>query len=199
MTKIRVNVFDLLPMNRILRFMKLGIYHTSVVIGDQSEYYHGFALFGRTGIDSPEVIDRLPSNMSGNLYATYEIGETKYSYSECQQIVDDFKKSDRYLSDHYNFLFHNCNIFTYELCQALMADDNVPTYPMWVMRSEKIFRFIYNISVSATFSMFHKPCPGFGPLPLEDRVKSRREELDVIHPSDDASQDAVDIETADTL
>lgn len=199
MTKIRVNVFDLIPVNRLLRFAKLGIYHTSVVIGDRSEYYHGYKFAGQTGIDSPEVVDKLPSSMSGDFYATYEIGESKYSYEECLQIVQEFKESDRYLSEYYNFLFHNCNQFTYELCQALVGEQSMKSYPMWVFRSEKLFRFAYRISVSAIFSAFHKPCPGFGPEPPSSRVMIKSSDSPMQPHVSDETQDAMDVETADHL
>ncbi|OHT04616.1 hypothetical protein TRFO_27821 [Tritrichomonas foetus] len=169
--KIRLNIFDLTPLNQMLRFCHVGVYHSSIVIGDSSEYYFGFAAINYTGIDSPERIDHLPSSMTGKYYTTVELGSSPYSLQECRMIVTRFRTSRRWLSDHYNFLFHNCNTFTYELASALLGNEIVPNYPKWLSRGEKIGQFLYQTSVIHIFELGSKRIPGLGYIPEGGPIK----------------------------
>jgi hypothetical protein len=153
MTSVRVNVYDLTALNKILRCFHIGVYHTSVVIGEQLEYYYGFAASGHTGIDSPDHIDVLPSIMAGSFYTTIPLGMSKYTLEDCQEIAVAFKRSERWLSDYYNVLFHNCNHFSYELCQALIDQKNLTGFPHWSQRGVSIAAALYSISVGYTIGL----------------------------------------------
>ncbi|EAY12661.1 hypothetical protein TVAG_074890 [Trichomonas vaginalis G3] len=160
MTKIKVNVFNLTPLNKVFACFKVGVYHTSIVIGEEYEYYYGFCQRGITGIDGPEVINQLPSVMQGSFNSSHEIGETSLSVEECREICHQLKASDKWLSDYYHVLYHNCNSFTLEFCKILVGENNVQNYPYWVTRSESIGRFVFNISLSH-FLGFVRYVPGF--------------------------------------
>ena len=161
MTEIRVNVFNLTPLNKVLSFAKIGVYHTSVVIGNKYEYYYGFAREGITGIDEPEVLHCLPSSMAGTFHSHYIMGECQLSIKECKDIVRQFKRSPIWMSEEYQVLYHNCNHFSYELCEVLLGVNNMSNYPSWVTRGEIIGRIIYSVSLSH-FLGFVKNIPGIG-------------------------------------
>ena len=180
MTRIRVNVFDLAPdLNKILRCAKIGVYHTSIVIDESSEYYYGYAMLGVTGIDSPEVIDELPSIMRGAKYTTVDVGTSNLDPMECQKVVNDFKLSERYMSEQYNLLLHNCNTFTYEMCLALLGEKQTrKKYPHWVRRGQNIGRMVFAISLAPIIALSGMDMPGFslldhGPMVGQEKKVSR--------------------------
>ena len=165
-TKIRINVFDLTPLNKILRCAKIGVYHTSICINEEEEYYFGFKEVGFSGIDSPQTINQLPSSMTGDFFCSIEMGNSYYSFSECQQIVRTFFDSPRWLSEHYNMLYHNCNTFTYELVSALMPQEKVNKfYPFWVRRFERIGKLFFSTSMIYIIGLKKGGFPGFGSPP----------------------------------
>lgn len=164
-TKIKLNIFDLIKVNKAFRCCHLGIYHSSVVIDEKSEYYFGFAAYHFTGIDSPERINHLPSVMDGEFYMSVDMGISPYSYNQCQDIVKTFKGEDRWLSDSYNFLFHNCNTFTYELCDRLLNHQFMDRYPKWLTRGENIGKFIYITSVAYVLDLKKIRIPSLGQVP----------------------------------
>lgn len=165
MSEIRINVFDLTSLNNILRFAKLGVYHTSIVIDGISEFYYGFAEYNMTGIDTPEEIDHIPSSMVGELYAQIEMGKCQYDYGQCIEIVRTFISSECWLSDHYNMLLHNCNDFTYELALALFGPKKMKKYPSWVQRGVKVGRWVFYTSIGYILQLSGKDIPGLGSLP----------------------------------
>ena len=169
--KIRLNIFDLTPLNKLLRFCHVGIYHSSIVIGDACEYYYGFAKYDYTGIDSPETIDKLPSSMSGENYTTINLGTSPFTMEECRKIIVDFRNSKRWWSDHYNFLYHNCHKFSYELACALLNTNNPKKYPKWITRGEKVGHFLYQTSLSHILNLATKAIPGFGSSPTVGMYK----------------------------
>lgn len=160
MTKIKINVFNLTPLNKVFACCKVGVYHTSIVINEELEYYYGFAMKGFTGIDSPEKINELPSVMQGSYNSSYLLGETSLSVKECKQMCEQLKTADEWLSDYYHVLFHNCNNFTLEFSKILLGENNVSNYPYWVCRGENIGRFVFKISTSH-FLGFIRNIPGF--------------------------------------
>jgi hypothetical protein len=150
MTRIRVNVYDLTSLNRILRCIRVGVYHTSVVINEEHEFYYGFADFGRTGVDSPERLNRLPAVMNGTFYTTVEMGSSSLPARECEQIARTMARSEPWLSDHYNVIYYNCNRFSLELCKALLGVNNVGSFPAWVTRFEYIAKYVFSMSLGYT-------------------------------------------------
>ena len=178
MTSVRVNVFDLTGLNVVLRCARIGVYHSSIVINDSAEYYYGYAMPGCTGIDSPEIIDELPSIMNGRRYATVDMGESNLDPLECQRIVNNFKLSERYMSEHYNLLFHNCNTFTYEMRLALLGKKQTnKKYPHWIRRGQGIAAFVFSISLAQFLALARNfTLPGFSILDHGKKVGSEEKE-----------------------
>lgn len=166
--KVKLNIFDLLPSNKVLRFCHTGIYHTSVNINEKSEYYFGFSQFGYTGIDSPQKLNKLPSSMTGSFYSSVEMGYSPYTSEQCDIIIQSFKDDVRWLSDHYNFLFHNCNTFTFELCCELLGSKNMQNYPKWLPRGELVGRFLYRTSVAYVLEATSAIIPFLGHIPYSE-------------------------------
>ncbi|KAH0791496.1 deSI-like protein [Histomonas meleagridis] len=162
-----VNVYDLTKLNKLFRFAKLGVYHTAVVIDNLYEYYFGFKAYSYTGIDIPEIVGSLPSSMTGEFYTKVEMGESKYTAEECEEIINIFTSSSRWLSDHYNILYHNCNDFSYELCSVLLEKEQIKKFPFWVKRGMYLGRFIFSTSISYILGLSSHPIPGFGTPPEE--------------------------------
>ena len=149
MTTIKVNVFNLTPLNSVFSCCKVGVYHSSVVIGEKYEFYYGFAAWGYPGIDSPEHVNQLPSSMTGTFHSSYVIGESQMELEDCRAIAVQMKHSDAWLSDRYNLIMHNCNDFSKALSTVLCGEEAVKqNYPFWVSRGERIGKLIYSISVS---------------------------------------------------
>lgn len=165
--KIKLNIFDLVGINKLFRCCHLGIYHSSVVIDEKLEFYFGFAAYHYTGIDSPERLNHLPSSMDGSYYMSIDMGTSPYSYHQCKNIVSNLKALDRWLSDSYNFLFHNCNTFTYELCDQLLNHQNMEKYPKWLFRGENFGKFIYITSVAYILNIRTVQIPSLGQIPQE--------------------------------
>lgn len=193
--KIKLNIFDLVGINKIFRCCHLGIYHSSVVIDEKLEYYFGFAAYHYTGIDSPEKIDHLPSSMDGEFYMSIDMGTSPYSYTQCKDIVSNLKGLDRWLSDSYNFLFHNCNTFTYELCDQLLNHQYMDKYPKWLFRGENVGKFIFITSVAYIFDIRHVKIPSLGKIPEEKKEhKKEKKEPHIDQASEQASEQAQPIE-----
>jgi hypothetical protein len=168
MTSIRVNVYDLTALNRLLRCARIGVYHTSVVIAEQQEYYYGFAAKGYTGIDCPSKLDHLPNIMTGSFLMTIPMGESPYDIRKCGEIMRALLKSKRWMSEYYHILFHNCNNFTFELCETLLGKDNVGDFPHWVQRGVNIASVIYSISVGYIIGLKMFSIPALGDIPPPD-------------------------------
>jgi len=145
MVKVRVNVYDLSHVNRVFRFSKLGVYHTSVVIGEEFEIYYGYLSYSICGIDYAEEIDKLPSSMSGNLYSTYNMGNSELSLDEIRKKCKQFSKRAEWLSNRYNVLCHNCNTFSYSLCSEILIKRNMEHFPEFVFRSQRVIKPVFEI------------------------------------------------------
>ena len=172
MTTIKVNVFNLTPLNRVFACCKVGVYHTSVVIGEKFEFYYGFAAWGYPGIDSPEKLNEIPSSMSGTLHSSHIIGESELTLEDCHAIAIEMKRSDEWISDRYNLLLHNCNDFSKELCKVLVGEQAMKnTFPWWVSRGERIGKLVYSISLSHFFCFLkHIPSISNPTLQTEESV-----------------------------
>ena len=157
MTTIKVNVFNLTPLNKVFACCKVGVYHTSVVIGEKYEFYYGFAQWGYTGVDSPEKLNHLPSSMTGSFHSSYIVGQSELSLEDCHAAAIQIKSSKEWMSDSYHLLMHNCNDFTRVLCTILLGEEKVKqNYPFWVSRGINIGKFMYSICVSHFFCFVKK-------------------------------------------
>ena len=148
MTSIRVNVYDLSKTNSIARNSRPCVYHTSVVVNEELEIYYGFLNYGVTGIDYAEKIDQLPSSMKGSFYKSFFLGYSRKSPKFCKEIIERFKKSEIWLSDRYNFIYHNCHKFSYTLAEALIGLGNMFNYPTFVFDCERIGDILYRGIIS---------------------------------------------------
>lgn len=201
MAKITINVFDLTPLNKVVRCIKTGVYHTAINVDNREEWYFGFAGLGITGIDSPERLNQLPSCMSGTLYQSIEVGVSEFDYDTCAEIVRKWKKREEWLSDHYNVLFYNCNTFTRELCTVLLGKDGMGKFPSWVFRGVYLGGFVFSISMGHFYGLMSKKLSVLGEVPKVKRVKEcaygeavigNEEEGSATHHEDDE----VDVESA---
>jgi hypothetical protein len=140
---IRLNCYDLLRSNRVLRRTKMSIYHTSVVFDEKFEIYYGFRLQGVTGIDYASNIDELPKSMSGSLYKSFPLGRTKRSLEYCQDIIKEFTNDARWLSERYNAIYNNCHTFAYLLCEGCLGEGNMHRFPMFIFECDRVSNAIY--------------------------------------------------------
>lgn len=142
-TEIRVNVYDLTKLNSLFRSSMTGIYHTSVVVGNEFEIYYGFLRYGSTGVDYAEEINILPQGMSGTLYNSYVLGFSIYSVAKCQKKARQMSLREEWLSDRYNILEHNCHSFSFAFCSELLRPFQMSEFPMYVFQAEKIGSKMY--------------------------------------------------------
>ena len=175
---ISINVFDLTKLNNCLRYVGLGIYHTSVVINDSVEYYFGYSPALTRGISRTREIGVLPKVMNGYFYKTIEMGKSKYDIEKVNSIVSSFEDSDCWCSNRYNFLFHNCNTFTFELCKELLDDDDMKNYPFFVKNAEYVGVFLYKTSFSYLAGMCKGSIPFFGLSNKDDNGEKELESIE---------------------
>ena len=153
MTQIRVNVYDLTKANGIFRAFsskqtKFGVYHSSVVVGDDFEIYYGFYRRGVTGVDYATHIDEIPASMSGTLYSTYNLGYSKYTLEEIRAIARKLSLRDEWLSDRYNILQHNCHSFSLAFCQMILNTEQLSRFPAFIFKCEAVGNKLYDNFIS---------------------------------------------------
>lgn len=173
MVKIKVNVYDLTASNRAFRWLKLGVYHSSVVLDDKEEYFYGYFGEKTTGVHLSECLNMIPDYMEGEFYTSYDICDISLSFDECKNIIQSFMNSTEWMSEYYNFMYHNCNDFSHTLCETLVGIENMKNYPYWVLRTQKIAHFVYSISFSPMLSHLLGQI-GFG-LPFEQKQSAERQ------------------------
>lgn len=142
--RIRVNVYDLTKVNSLFRKSKLGVYHTSVVVGDAFEVYYGFYKTGCTGVDYANHINMLPSSMSGTFYSSYDLGTSEYTIEECKRIARQMSLREEWLSNRYNILNHNCHAFALEYCKAILCPHKLLNFPAYVFKGESVGSALYD-------------------------------------------------------
>jgi hypothetical protein len=106
------------------------------------------------------------------------MGDSPYPFERCQGIVQEFTESDRWLSDRYNLLYHNCNNFSFELCQALLGEAHVGGYPEWVRNFEKVAVAIFSLSLAPIVYLNNFSLSAFGRPPepiVREKKKKERE------------------------
>lgn len=160
--EIRVNVYDLTKANGILRAItskktQFGVYHTSVVVGNQFEVYYGFYRNGVTGVDYASTIDKLPSSMKGNLYSSYVLGNSKYSVDEIRTLARKMSLRSEWLSDRYNILQHNCHSFSLAFCKEILQPHQLRLYPGFVFNGENVGNALYDSFISIFVDKEHPP------------------------------------------
>ena len=160
--EIRVNVYDLTKVNGFLRAItskktQLGVYHTSVVVGNEFEIYYGFYRNGVTGVDYASKIDKLPSSMKGTLYSSYILGNSQYSVEEIRKIARKISLRDEWLSDRYNVLQHNCHSFSLAFCEEILQPYQLRLFPGFVFNGESVGNVLYDNFLSIFVDKEHPP------------------------------------------
>ena len=149
MTHIRVNVYDLTKANGFLRALSskqtnFGVYHSSVVVGEDFEIYYGFYRRGVTGVDYANFIDTLPLSMSGTLYSSYDLGYSHFTLEEIRSIARKMSLREEWLSDRYNILQHNCHTFSLAFCKEILLKAQLINFPAYVFKCEDIGNKLYD-------------------------------------------------------
>ena len=163
--EIRINVWDLTPANGMFRRWNFGFFHTSIVIGERSEFCFGVHPYEDDGIEQAPAVDKVPLRLEFvKHYKSVPIGPAKYSYDECMAILDEFKASSEWKGGGYNMFYHNCNTFTRKLCERLCETEYFMNYPFWVSRAERFFRPLYSISLAHILNIGEAP-PMFRTIP----------------------------------
>ena len=145
MATISVYVYDLSAMNSSFRTFGIGVYHSSLVVNDNTEYSYALSPNQSTGIQSnPVSRGRIP-----NLYQKVKIGTISSSYREFTNVVNHFMTLPRWYGLSYSSLHHNCNSFTLELCQAVCDEKQMLNYPHWIHRGQNLISFVIRISLSS--------------------------------------------------
>lgn len=159
---ISINIFDLTRVNRALRFLHLGVFHTSVVIDGCIEYFYGFSTTSESGVFSTCNVGVLPPSMRGDLFRTVDIGAAARTRESAEAIASAFAASPRWAASRYDVFFHNCNTFSFELSRALIGDAAIARYPLFVPRAERIGRFVFATSFAYLTALFRGAVPFLG-------------------------------------
>lgn len=146
--EISVNVFDMLPINKSLRFIHYGMYHSTIVLGNSKECYFvsGQSSF-RCGI-IVKTPTYPPKAVEGPFYKTYHLGLSNYTEEELLNILSFYQHSKSWLESSYNLFYHNCNTFTLDFCRRVLPPERFSLYPFFVSRLERSFQYVYSISLS---------------------------------------------------
>lgn len=116
-----LNIYDLSPMNKYLRFLTLGLYHSAVEIdGNEISFGGGSQPIGGSGIfiGDPLYKQNYP------LIETRFVGTIK-SKSQIDKVINELEST--FMSDQYNVMKKNCNHFTEEFCYRLLKK-HIPSY-----------------------------------------------------------------------
>ena len=137
MTKIRINVYDLLDIGP-LKTIGLGLHHTGVQIGDHSEYEYG---------DGYGVAIIEPKTANGATFShSIDLGTIKQCKvaEALREIYSDFT------CDNYDILSRNCNHFTEQFVYKL-AKYRIPKY---INRFASFFAYDKNMKANILFINF---------------------------------------------
>lgn len=147
---ISINVFDIYPdINSKFRFLHLGLYHTSIVINGQRElYFWGDYNSNQSGIRTIQPTSPPWAPNHFKFYRTYYLGKTKFTADIAKKIIEGFIVSSSWKANTYSLIYHNCNHFTSQICEALLTSKQMEDYPFYVQRMETFARFVWGISLS---------------------------------------------------
>ena len=175
--EVSVNVFDMLQVNKYLRFVKFGMYHSSIVLNTSKEIYYGCGTgSNQTGVfvKSPHFPPRAPE---GPIYRTFYLGTTKFSEKQVLKILDRYQHSNVWKQSRYNIFYHNCNSFTLDFCRTILAPSQFSLFPFFISRGEKSLQFIFSLSLSHFTIFFRKNSILTTPPPSSEEYQ---EDLDLI-------------------
>jgi len=118
---VRLNVYDLSPVNEYIAWLGLGVYHSGLEV-DGREWTFGSGEGSGTG-----VFECRPREVP-NFRKAVELGELDMTSMQIEKLVWDLARG--YPGSRYNLLTCNCNHFATELAARLGAE----TVPPWVNR-----------------------------------------------------------------
>lgn len=112
--QVLVNVYDLLEANKYGYDLGIGAFHSGVELWG-SEYS-----FGHHEYDSTGVFESVPQQCANAVFREQiQMGEIEITRAQVEDILDRLR--DKYRGNTYHPLQRNCNHFSDELCQALLA------------------------------------------------------------------------------
>lgn len=151
---IRINVFDLHPINACFRRWNLGFFHTQICFDDKEEYCFGVEISGKSGIQKTPGINKPPKRIASvRHYMSIDMGRSSYTFGQCVNILEEFQRSIEWQATGYNMFYHNCNTFTWKISQRLLDQESLKKYPFWVSRAERFFRPMYSISLAYVMNL----------------------------------------------
>ncbi len=117
---IYLNIYDIISLNKLLRLLGVGIYHTGIQIFDTE-----FAFYpnnnDRTGVTEEVAF----SNKKIRFYKQMKLGETSLTFKEIEDIISELKIE--FIASTYDAFDKNCNHFTNEFSLKLL-NSRIPNY-----------------------------------------------------------------------
>ena len=116
-----LNVYDLNPLNKYMRMIGLGMYHSAIEVdGSEISFGGGDRPIGGSGISISEPLYK----------SNYQLMETRFvgvisSMSQVDSVIRDLEGT--FMADHYHVIYKNCNHFTEEFCYRLLKK-HIPSY-----------------------------------------------------------------------
>ncbi|QDZ18142.1 DUF862 domain-containing protein [Chloropicon primus] len=122
--QVRINVYDISPVNQYSTHCGVGIFHTGVEIFDR-EFAYGGHPHDSTGIF---VTRRYQAPGQVKFRQTIDIGLTRYTRKEVDHILQ--RLGSKYTGSKYHLLLRNCNHFANEFVEKLTGK----SIPHWINR-----------------------------------------------------------------
>ncbi|KAJ6224208.1 hypothetical protein RDWZM_002753 [Blomia tropicalis] len=128
---VKVNVYGLTYLNRLLEIAQCGIYHSGVEVYGIEWAYGGFELPVSSiyRMDKPRDLVSLSIENKFHFIETIVMGPTNFTRTEIESILIDMGKSE-WIGTNYHLLNQNCNSFTDTLCKILCGR----SIPTWINR-----------------------------------------------------------------
>ena len=126
-----LRVYDVVVANRVLEYLGIGFYHTSIQIYGH-EYYYGGHDADITGIVETDI----GKSTSLNLKEILLVGYTYYDADDVDLILDEFGKF--WQGIQYDPFSHNCNDFSKQVIKHLAHEEGLYEFPTYVNRFAKL-------------------------------------------------------------
>ena len=177
---ILLRVYDVVRANRVLEYLGIGFYHTSIQIYGH-EYYYGGHDEDITGIVETDIGE----STSLHLKETLLVGYTFYDADDVDLILDEFGKF--WQGNGYDPFSHNCNDFSKHIIQHLCHEEGMYEFPTYVNRFSKL---------SSLLRVWFQPLKNlFGDVvnaPEGDVMGASQEEGDLENGQAELTQDQID-------
>ncbi|XP_017481870.1 PREDICTED: desumoylating isopeptidase 2-like [Rhagoletis zephyria] len=162
---VKLNVYGLSEVNKVINYFGLGIYHSGVEVYGSEWAYGGYPkpIASIYRMRKPRDLTSL-SDIDGRFHfvQTIEMGKTHFTLKEVKMILDNLGKTD-WIGTNYHLLYRNCNSFSTEFCKILCGN----TIPPWINRVATIFsKFPYLVSML--------PEEFFTPVALQEKLREEQ-------------------------